>query len=120
MADAKFSDLIGKTLVVVEPNHDEMLFVTANDERYQLYHSQDCCESVTIEDICGDLSDLLGSPILLAEEVSNVDREPAAEYTPDSYTWTFYNIATIKGSVTIRWYGESNGYYSESVSFRKL
>jgi hypothetical protein len=79
-----------------------------------MHHIQDCCESVSIEDVCGDLTDLAGTPLLLVEE-SVSHNEPEENSYDDSNTWTFYRFRTIKGSVDIRWCGSSNGYYSESV-----
>lgn len=66
----------------------------------------------------GDISDLIGAPIARAEVVESEGGDPAPEY-PDSWTWTFYKLATIKGEVVMRWLGESNGYYSESVDFER-
>ena len=108
--------LKGLTLASVEgkAGGDEIRFVTTDGRSFLMYHEQDCCESVHIEDIVGDLRDLVGEPITEAEAVDG--DAPAPEYH-DSYSWTFYKIGTRKGSVTLRWLGQSNGYYSESVDF---
>ena len=116
---AEFSDLVGKTLTKIHNNNDDILtFTTTEGAVYRMMHHQDCCESVSIEDIIGDLSDLEGTPILEAREDSG-DLPPKDDYD-DCYDWTFYNIRTIKGSVTIRWYGTSNGYYSTKADFEVL
>ena len=117
-----FELLKGKVLTEVTGSvgDGEMIFATSDGERYQLFHYQDCCESVGIEDIIGDLQDLIGEPILLAEEAVNPSDSPVNDDPWDSTTWTFYKLATRKGYVDIRWLGTSNGYYSESVDFCKL
>lgn len=122
--DVRIKDLLGKTLTEVSVNsyEDVITFVCDNGEQFRLYHEQNCCEYVSIEDIAGDLADLVGSPILVAEESTNSEEHPdgwSQEYEGASFTWTFYKIDTAKGGVTIRWYGSSNGYYSESVNFER-
>jgi hypothetical protein len=113
------SDLLGKTLTNVENvSNERIVFTLDTGEQYMLWHSQDCCESVTVEDIAGDLKDLIGSSLTMAEEsISNENPPGVDKGSQDSFTWTFYKFATVNGYVTIRWYGESNGYYSESVDF---
>jgi hypothetical protein len=132
---ALITELIGKTLVSIDKiGNDELIFTCTTGEKYKMYHYQDCCEYVSIDDICGDLDDLIGSPILIAEE--NISKELSTEQIAEiekeklalgdsyydfseSFTWTFYKFATIKGYVDIKWFGGSNGYYSESVDFIK-
>ena len=113
-----FSNLLGKKLsgIYINQDKDEIIFITKDNEVYRMYHDQDCCEHVSIEDICGDLNDLLYYEITEAEESTQEGEDD--EF--DSSTWTFYKLSTRKGTVTIRWFGESNGYYSESVDFIKI
>jgi len=120
MNHVNFEELKGKTVLSIEREADALIFNCSDGYSYKLYHEQDCCESVVIESITGDLDDLIGNEILVAEE-SISDKNPdnvSFEYQ-DCFTWTFYKLATIKGWVDIRWYGESNGYYSISVDFIK-
>ncbi len=114
--------LLGKNWSEVRNESNErIVFTLDTGGQYELYHDQDCCESVLIDDIVGELTDLVGTPLLMAEENSSRENPPGVtKKYQESFTWTFYNFATVKGHVTIRWYGESNGYYSESVSFSRI
>lgn len=113
----KFSDLVGNTLVSVENHGCEINIKDWSGSTYKMSHAQDCCENVEVEDICGDINDILNSPILTAEESTNCDENGKGDN--ESFTWTFYKLSTIKGYVTIRWYGSSSGYYSERVDFER-
>ena len=114
--------LAGKTFdKVINVEDEEIRFLSDEGNSYHLFHNQNCCESVSIEDICGDLRDLEGVPILTAsEDSSHVNPEGVQPKFQDSFTWTFYRFSTIKGTVVIRWYGASNGYYSERVEFSEF
>lgn len=108
--------LVGKVFDEVTETGDEMCFIQATGDKYKFYHDQNCCENVYIESIDGDINDLVGTPITMAEESC---RSAEDDECWESGTWTFYRFATVKGYVTVRWLGTSNGYYSESVDFVK-
>lgn len=118
MEVTNYTQIIGKTIGAIEvikdaPDHrqDHIKFAFSDGSVWTMTHDQDCCESVTLEDVNGDWEDLIGSPLLEASERSqNIEKS-------DSTTWTFYIFATNKGTVSLRWIGESNGYYSEDVAF---
>ena len=63
--EPEISDLIGKTFKSVLISSDELIFI-GDCGTFRFYHDQDCCESVRIFDIAGDIKDLENSPILLA------------------------------------------------------
>lgn len=117
------AELIGKTITEIhgmEEGSDSITFTCTDGEKFAMLHVQDCCESVSINDVEGEVSDLIDSPIVIAEEVCSDDYPaPSSDYV-DSYTWTFYRLATVRGFVVLRWLGESNGYYSEGVDFGRI
>jgi hypothetical protein len=121
-----FSTLEGLTLTAIhgaETDSIEIIFETDTGRTFRQHHDQECCENVCVDEIHGDIADLIGTPILLAEEEIFYN-EPAPDgkmpEDPDSFTWTFYKLATAKGHVTIKWLGESSGYYSETVDFEEV
>lgn len=115
-----FGTLQGKTVTRVSgasEGSDKILFGCSDGSEYMMLHERDCCESVYLESVDADLNEILvGQTVLVAEEIDSGDTPPLNEHE-ESYTWTFYKLATAKGWATLRWYGSSNGYYSESVDF---
>jgi hypothetical protein len=114
-------DMQGEILIsVVSQNNsggnEGLLFTAKSGRRWLMSHEQDCCEYVTLEDQSGEWEDILNSPLLTAEVRSEDVPDPDDEYA----VWTFYEFRTVKGSVTLRWYGTSNGYYSVEVDVEEL
>jgi hypothetical protein len=119
-----FDNMIGKMISKIngEIDDSELVFFAKDGSEFRFLHQPNCCEEVYIEDICGDLNDLIDSPITMAEEVSNIDEPklPRDVYAGDSYTWTFYKFGTNRGTVTVRWFGVSNGCYSEEPEYKEF
>lgn len=76
-----------------------------------LRHKQDCCESVALVDFYG--GDERGVVLSFEERTNDASDNPDVS---ESGTWTFYSIQTTTGEIWMRWLGESNGFYSESVN----
>jgi hypothetical protein len=120
--DPDITDLLGAVLVSAVRADRSATFETDTGDIYTLEHDQDCCEDVYLEDVAGDLADLVGSPLVLAEVSENPPESPESppeDHYHGSHTWTFYRLATAKGHITMRFYGTSNGYYSERVTVHR-
>lgn len=113
-----FAVLRGLTLKDVrgaEKGSGLVTFVCDSGTVFTMYHEQDCCEDVRLEDVAGDPQHLIGRPITLALESSKTGTDVDHGHA----TWTFYRIGTVMGTVVLRWLGTSNGYYSEDVTFAR-
>ena len=103
--------LTGMTITaVVYKESDESLLIHLNTHVLEMIHQQDCCETVYLADVVGSFEDLIGYSLLEVSEtiVNN-------ELIGESSTASYYNFRTVKASVQLRWVGESNGFYSETV-----
>ena len=107
----KIEQLKGMTITaVVYKETNESLLIHLNTHVLEMTHHQECCESVYLADVVGSFEDLIGYPLLeVSESIVDIATE---DY---SSTASYYNFRTIKASVQLRWVGESNGYYSETV-----
>lgn len=122
MQEIKLIDeLLHKTITKSEQiDDDQIKFYLSDGAVVTLQHDQDCCESVRIVDVDGDINNLVGY-VHEAEVITNDNFQPKMTegdddlYYDDAVLWTFYKIGTENEFVNIRWLGTSNGYYGIEV-----
>lgn len=105
--------IIGKFVSEIAENNYSIHIKFDDGSAVIFYHEQSCCESVEVEDVNGDWIDLVGAHLLVAESRSSSHNKNT--YPDGEEKWTFYTFRGVKGSVDVRWFGTSNGYYSVEV-----
>jgi hypothetical protein len=113
---AQLEELVGKKITSISTSEGAYLVVITCEDgsAYTMMHRQDCCENVWLEDTDADPQLLVGETATDAYCTTS-GYEQALEYG----MWTFYTIASRNTSVTFRFCGESNGYYSVGVDLIK-
>ena len=89
----------------LKKDNNVVIFFAEDGSVFEMYHDKNFCESVTVDDVCGDVDYLIGSEILQAETLVNYEWPYGVDkpmYESDSFTWTFNKIVTRKGYVDIR------------------
>lgn len=84
-------NFLHRTPLYINREDASITFYLDNAKFIRMYHSQDCCESVYIEDINGDLDFLLFKPILQADEKISTDEDSDSKvdeygYSDQSFT----------------------------------
>lgn len=117
-----FNTLEGLTITKIDglkEYSEEVIFHTKEKRTFKLFHNYDCCENVLLADICGTTA--LTGKVLSATMKNNIGKQNVktdlSAFDDCSTTWTFYDIQTNKGFLTLRWFGNSNGCYSEEACF---
>lgn len=107
--------------------NDMIVFKTKCRRTFEMFHDQSCCEHVLLEELQGDWwKDIVnGNPITKAyrkiTKEGDIDgSDKRISESSEHFTASFYELATCKGSVTMRWYGESTGAYSEEVELYEV
>lgn len=84
-AEADIAEFMGRTFTAVTRDDNLLYFQRADGGGFLMCHEQSCCETVELEDVAGDLTDLVGAPIVMAEEESNGDLDGGSDNA--SRTW---------------------------------
>ena len=122
MSDVNFFELKGQIVKEITglEKDNRQVFIRTNNGAYKLYHEQDCCEYVRVVKVIGNVNELIGEIIFAEEDAGANEPDWYKEYYDDSHTWTKYVLKTENASLEFWFLGESNGYYGENISIKKI
>ena len=110
-------DLVGQTFRWVlrckgRFGDDQIRFHLNNWTFYSIYNRH---ERFAIDEMWGNFADLEGTPVVSVELISN----PEELFNYEVLNWTLLKISTARGSVSIRWVGESDKCSLEELELIK-
>lgn len=112
-------ELCGEILTNIDIDDDYILLTTVSGRKIQIFHYQDCCESVSIESVEGNIVNLTGKVLIdVSERIDDSDNPP--KDCDESWTRTIHTFKTNDETVIVKWIGISNGYYSENVTIEEI
>lgn len=114
----------GLIVTNIDISDDDILITTEGNNQFRFYHDQECCESVYIYDCNDDLKVLENKKLesVFYDCIHNVDPDDItnSDQYRESFTWTNVYFVTNEKTVCVRWYGESNGYYNETIDIQEI
>ena len=113
---AEFGDLLGQKIesILLRDGDSKLFLRMSSGERFVLYKKMRGCEEAYLDEAIGDWADIIGQTILRADvRMSSDPTDPLQDeqyfehYVDSPIAWTFYELATIRGSLTLRFVCDS-------------
>jgi hypothetical protein len=104
-ATLDLASLTGSRILPGSRIASNFLYLELEEGTLELGHHRQCCESVELLDVCGDVADLAGAVI---GEIAC--RE-------DTYRNAWYEVATTKGDLTLRWGSTTSQTYGVNIGW---
>ncbi len=104
-------EFINKECTFFTTTSDTAHFICAGMGEFVIYHPQDCCERVCLEEILGEIP---ATPFLIKKitETGDISGEGYGDEVVENQ---FYLFETSKGDFILHFNGTSNGFYGTSV-----
>jgi hypothetical protein len=121
MNNEAINNLIGQRITSIVNGPDSVTIETEAKRTFRFYHLQDCCENVDLYATCGTPAKILHRLTVTAAYLFE-SQEPPACLLPEMHkkgyeSWTWTDVVVECGPFVTHFvfFGESNGFYSESI-----